>query len=154
MNWIVRSTIKLGFFAWDLSMAAAGCLVLVRGSYRVAREKEGPDTMTSTLTADSFFKPFAGIGIALFLLIFIASEAVTTVRAFRHEPPAVVSLPSTPPLVSASAGLAKPSPSKRLRVHGSKPAIAPAEPIRFASLASPMLQTEPQTVSDALLPAN
>ena len=63
-------------------------------------------------------KPFAGIGIALFLLVSIGGEALMTVRIFRHEL-SVTTLPAklptaeselaAPPRLASSWTLTRPS---------------------------------------------
>ena len=55
-----------------------------RGFRLVAMGKEGSETATSIRAVGPARKPLAGIGAALFLLVFVASEALATIGALRH----------------------------------------------------------------------
>jgi hypothetical protein len=84
MSRFVRRILDLGPLMRDLFVSAAGCFVFTRGFRLAAMEKEGSDTVASIRAAGTSRKPLAGIGAALFLLGFIASEALVTIQALRH----------------------------------------------------------------------
>jgi len=96
MNWMVRNALKFGYSLWELALSVAGGFMFVRGSRYVERAGELPSPSSSMRFAEPRLQPFAGIGIALFLLAFIGGEAVMTVRAFRRES-SVTTLPANPP---------------------------------------------------------
>jgi len=84
MNGHKRRILKLGLLIGDLVVCANGCFALVRIFRRVAIEKDESDTTASVRTASTPRKAFAGIGAALFLLAFVASEAAATIVALRR----------------------------------------------------------------------
>lgn len=84
MSTYVRRILKLGPLMGDMVVSAAGCFVFMRGFRVVAMGQERPDTRSSMRAVGRFTKPFTGIGAALFLLAFVASEAAATVVALRH----------------------------------------------------------------------
>ncbi|MGD0156432.1 MAG: hypothetical protein ABSB50_10055 [Terracidiphilus sp.] len=84
LNSFVRRILKLSPLLRDLAVSAAGCFALMRGFRLVAIEKEGSDTAASGQTAGTRGKQLAEIGAALFLLAFIAIEALTTIGALRR----------------------------------------------------------------------
>jgi hypothetical protein len=105
MNWVVRQTFEFGYFMWELALSATCSLMFVRRSHFSERAERGFATHSSTWNARTFMKPFAGIGIALFLLVSIGGEALMTVRIFRHEL-SVTTLPAKLP--TAESELAAP----------------------------------------------
>jgi len=56
----------------------------MRGFRVVAMGQERPDARSSVRADDRSTKPLAGIGAAVFLLAFVASEAAAAVVALRH----------------------------------------------------------------------
>ena len=56
----------------------------MRSFRMVAMGQEGPDARSSMRADGRSTKPFAGIGAALFLLAFVASEAAATIVALRR----------------------------------------------------------------------
>ena len=84
MSPFMRRILKLGPFMGNMAVSAAGCFALMRGFRLVAIEKEGSDTAASGQTAGTRGKQLAEIGAALFLLAFIAIEALTTIGALRR----------------------------------------------------------------------
>jgi len=56
----------------------------MRSFRTVAMEKNESDTAASVRAAGTSRKPFAGIGAALFLSAFVASEAAATIVALRR----------------------------------------------------------------------
>lgn len=84
MKQFARCILKLGPLMGDLAVSAAGCFVFTRGFRLVAMDKEGPDAETSVSPADTPHKSLAGIGAGLFLLAFVASEALAAIGALRH----------------------------------------------------------------------
>ncbi len=80
----VRRVLKLGLLMGDMVVSAAGCFVFMRSFRLVALGQEGLDARSSIRAEGRSTKPLAGIGAALFLLVFVASEAAATVVALRH----------------------------------------------------------------------
>jgi len=68
----------------DVLVSAYGCFALMRGFRLVAIEKNHSDKAESVRAAGTPREQVAGIGAALFLLAFVASEAVATVVALRR----------------------------------------------------------------------
>ena len=75
---------KIGPFMGDVLVSAYGCFALMRGFRVVAMGQERPDARSSVRADDRSTKPLAGIGAAVFLLAFVASEAAAAVVALRH----------------------------------------------------------------------
>jgi hypothetical protein len=73
--------LKLGPLSRDLFVSAAGSLAFTRRFRPIAIGKEGSDTGSSIYFAGRFRKPLAGIGAALFFLVFVTSEALAAMRA-------------------------------------------------------------------------
>jgi hypothetical protein len=84
MSHFVRRMLKLGSFMGDLAASATGCFALTRGFRLLAIEEKGSDTASSVRAAGTPGKQMAGIGAALFLLAFVASEAAATIVALRR----------------------------------------------------------------------
>ena len=66
----------------DLAAPSAGCLVFMRGFRLIAMGEageEGSDTGSSMRAHGRSLKPLAGIGAALYLLAFVANEALATI---------------------------------------------------------------------------
>ena len=80
----LRRILKLGSLMGDMVVSAAGCFVFLRGFRVVATGEERPDARSSMRVDGRSTKSLAGIGAALFLLAFVASEAAATVVSFRH----------------------------------------------------------------------
>jgi len=74
----------LGPLMGDIAASATGSFSLMHSFGLVASGQEGPDAKLSVRTDRRSAKQFVGIGAALFILAFIASEAAATVVAFRH----------------------------------------------------------------------
>jgi hypothetical protein len=84
MSPFIRRISKLGPFMGDLAASAAGCFALMRGFRLLAIGEEGSGTAGSVRAAGTPRKQLAGIGAALFLLAFVASEAAATIVALRR----------------------------------------------------------------------
>ncbi len=84
MSTYMRRILKLGLLMGDMAVSATGCFALMRGFRVVAMGQERPDARSSMRADGRSTRPFAGIGAALFLLAFAASEAAAAVVAFRH----------------------------------------------------------------------
>ena len=84
MNSFVRRILNFSPLLPDLAVSAAGCFALMRGFRLVATENDDSDTAASVRAAGTSRKPFAGIGAALFLSAFVASEAAATIVALRR----------------------------------------------------------------------
>jgi hypothetical protein len=80
----VRCILKPGPLMWDLIVSAAGGFVLMRGFSLVTTRRTGSNTAGSMRAAGKSRKPLVAVGAALFLLAFVASEALAMFGAFRH----------------------------------------------------------------------
>ena len=81
MNFVVDRILKFGSPLSIVLASTAGCFVLMRGSRLIARESDASDSAVSMRTDDRSNKPLAGISAALFLMTFVASEALVMIRA-------------------------------------------------------------------------
>ena len=84
MSRFVRRASKLGPLMGDLVVSATGCFVFMRGFRLVATEEKGSGTGSSMPINRRSPTPLAGIGAELFLLAFVASEAMAAIAALRH----------------------------------------------------------------------
>ena len=84
MSSYIRRIRKLGPLMGDMAVSAAGCFVFIRGFRVAAMGQERPDARSSMRADGKATKPLAGMGAALFLLAFVASEAAAAVVALRH----------------------------------------------------------------------
>jgi hypothetical protein len=84
MSRLIRRILKIGPFIADVVMSGAGCFVFTRGFRVAAMGQERPDTRSSMRAGGKSTTPLEGIGAALFLLAFVASEAAATIVAFRR----------------------------------------------------------------------
>jgi len=84
MHSFARRILNFSPLSRDLAVSATGCFVLMRGFRLAAIENEGRDTAASTRAAETPRQQLAGIGAALFLLAFIASEALAAIGALRR----------------------------------------------------------------------
>ena len=80
----IRRILNLGLLMGDMAVSAAGCFVFMRGFWVVAMRQERLDARSSMRADNRSTEPLAGIGAALFLLAFVASEAVATVVSLRR----------------------------------------------------------------------
>ena len=83
-NRFIRRMLKLGPFMGDLAVSTTACFALMRGFRLLAIEEKGSVTAGSVRAAGTPRKQLAGIGAALFLLAFVASEAAATIVALRR----------------------------------------------------------------------
>ena len=84
MSRLIRRILKLGPILKDMVVSGSGCFVFTRSFRVVATGHERPEA-SSPLRADSkSTMPLEGVGGALFLLAFVASEAAATIVAFRR----------------------------------------------------------------------
>jgi hypothetical protein len=81
MNFFAGRILKFGPLTRDLFVSAAGCFAFTRCFRLIAVGKEGSDARPSIYVAGRFHQSLAGTGAALFLLAFVASEALATIRA-------------------------------------------------------------------------
>ena len=84
MNSFARSILKFPPLLLDLAVSATGSFALMRGFRLAAIEEKGSDTAACDRVAGTPSKQLAGIGAALFLLAFVASEAAATIVALRR----------------------------------------------------------------------
>ena len=80
----MRRMLKLGPLMGKLAVSATGCFAFMRGFRILALEEKGSDSAGSVRAAGTPRKQLAGIGAALFLLAFVASEAAATIVALRR----------------------------------------------------------------------
>jgi hypothetical protein len=91
--------------------------MLVSGFSLLLGRKEKPDRAASDRNIGPGIKPFAGAGIAIFLLVFIAAEALTAVHAFRYQSPFAALTPRSPATLSGLVAIPTAMPEER-NVHG------------------------------------
>jgi hypothetical protein len=84
MNCSVRRILNLGPLMLDLCASSVGCFVFTSAFRWFAMEKEGSDTVASIRVVGPARKTLAGIGAALFLLAFVNTEALATIRTLGH----------------------------------------------------------------------
>lgn len=75
---------KLGLNLRDLCASSIGCFVFMPSFRLVAQGKDGADAPESSPVASPNHSPLPGIGAAVFLLAFIASEAFAMVSTLRR----------------------------------------------------------------------
>jgi hypothetical protein len=113
MTQIIRSSLKLGNQMWELFAAATGGFMFVRGFGLVSRGNGRLDGIAPGRVAGPTFKPSSGVGIAIFLLVCVAGEAVTAVYAFRHELHSVASVPRSSAVLSRTIAVPDAMPEKQ-----------------------------------------
>jgi hypothetical protein len=84
MSHFLRRISKLGMFMGNLVASGAGCLVFTSGFRLVAMCEENSDSDSSTHTGGGSAGRLAGVAAAIFLLLFITSEAVAAVAALQR----------------------------------------------------------------------
>ncbi len=84
MSRFMRRMLELGPFMGDLAASATGCFVFMRGFRVVAMGQQRRDARSSMRADGRSTEPLEGIGAALFLLAFVASEAAATIVALRR----------------------------------------------------------------------
>jgi hypothetical protein len=72
-------------FTRDLVVSAAGSFLFMPGFRLVTAGNDGAGTLLSVHKAHASTKPLKGAGAAFFLMSFMASEALATMRAFSHR---------------------------------------------------------------------
>jgi len=80
----IRRILKPRLLMGDKAVCATGTFASMRSLRMVAMGHERPDARSSMRADGRSTKPFAGIGAALFLLAFVASEAAATIVALRR----------------------------------------------------------------------
>jgi hypothetical protein len=84
MNCFIRHILKLRSLLWNLVVSTAGGFVFMRGIRLAASGDEEPETGSLVDIDETTHKSLAGVGAALFLLAFVASEAFEMIRAFGN----------------------------------------------------------------------
>ena len=84
MSRFMRRILKLGPIMGDVALSSVGCFAMMRGFRLLAVGEKGSDTTGSARAAGTPRKHLAGIGAALFLLAFVASEAAATIVELRR----------------------------------------------------------------------
>lgn len=80
----LRRISKFGQIMGNLVASAVGCFAFTPGFRMVARDEEGSKTESPVRVESGSPVLSIGIGAAIFLMVFIASEALATVVALRH----------------------------------------------------------------------
>ena len=84
MRQILRQTSKLCALLGDLIVSGAGCFIFTSGFRQVAMEEEESDTKPPMPVGASSPGRLAGLAAAIFLLLFVTSEAVAAVVALQR----------------------------------------------------------------------
>jgi hypothetical protein len=80
----MRRILKFGPLIGDTVVSVTGSFAFMRGFRLVASGQEAPDAKSSLRADGGTTKQFAGIGAELFLLAFVASEALATAGALKR----------------------------------------------------------------------
>jgi hypothetical protein len=83
-NTFVRHISKYSQPLWDLVLSVIGGFAFIGRLGTLAKGEDGFGTGFSPGVDVTPRKPLPGLGAALFLLAFVASEALATIGAFRH----------------------------------------------------------------------
>jgi hypothetical protein len=81
---LLRRTLKFGPTMGYLAASAAGCFLFTRGFQLIAKDGEESDMRSNAPAVGRSPKLWAGKDAALFLMAFVASEALMTIMALRH----------------------------------------------------------------------
>ena len=81
---LLRRTLNLGSIIGYLAASVAGCFAFTRGFKLITKDGEESDMRLPSRDVGGSPKLWAGMDAALFLLVFIASEALMTIMALRH----------------------------------------------------------------------
>jgi hypothetical protein len=84
MSNILRSISKLGPIMGSLVASVTGCFEFTPGFQLVAVDEEGSQTPSPMRANDTSKAHSVGIGAAIFLMVFITSEALATIVALRR----------------------------------------------------------------------
>ena len=82
MNMLIRRISILSQPMWNVIVSAVGGFVFIQGLRPFAVRCSGSGTAASLFAAATSSKLLAGSSAAVFLLAFIASEAMVAIRAF------------------------------------------------------------------------
>ena len=81
---LLRRAFKFGPIMGYLAASVAGCFVFTRGFQLIAKDGEESNMRSPSRVVGRSPNPWAGMDAALFLVAFIASEALMTIMALRH----------------------------------------------------------------------
>jgi lipid-binding SYLF domain-containing protein len=84
MSHVLRRLSKLGPIMGNLVASATGCFVFTPGFRLVAMDEEGSDSESPVRVYGKSPGLSAGISAAIFLMVFITSEALATIVAHRR----------------------------------------------------------------------
>ena len=84
INSLVSRVVRVRSFTVNVIVSAAGCFVFMPGFRILTTGNDGSDTLSSLRNAASSQGPLTGVYAAFFLVSFIASEALATIRALGH----------------------------------------------------------------------
>jgi hypothetical protein len=84
MNPLLGRILRLGPPVRNLFASAVGCFVMMRGFRLVTTGGERLEAGSTAGAEGESHKRWAGMGAALFLLVFVASETLLTIHALRR----------------------------------------------------------------------
>lgn len=84
MSSLSRRIVRLGPSLGNLAVSAAEGLIFMRGNRVIPLAREEPDAGSAMRAADRSPKGSVGIDAVVFLLAFVASEALAMICALRH----------------------------------------------------------------------
>jgi hypothetical protein len=84
INSFVSRRVRARSFAGDLIVSAAGCFLFMPAFRTLTAGSDRSDLRLSAWNTAASPRPLAGVYAAFFLLSFIASEALATIRALGH----------------------------------------------------------------------
>ena len=84
MSHLLRRTLKSCPMMGYLVASAAGCFLFTRGFQLITMDREESDMGSPSQAVGESLKLWAGMDAALFLMAFIASEALMTLAALRR----------------------------------------------------------------------
>jgi len=114
MSRILQHSLKLGNAMWEFFASATGGFMFVRGFELISGGNDRSDRIPSQRISRTKFKPFAGAGIAIFLLVFISGETFKAVHAFCYESLIAAFAPSSPATLSGLVTLPTVMAEKRI----------------------------------------
>jgi len=84
MSGLLHRTLKVGLSFGYLVASVAGCFLFTRGFRLIAMDDAGSSALSPVRVAHRPPKLWAGMDKALFLMAFVASEALITIMALRR----------------------------------------------------------------------
>jgi len=84
MSDLHNRTLKMGLAIGQMVASVAGCFMFTRGFQLIAMDETGSNTSSPPRVVNRSPRLWAGMDAALFLMAFVASEALITIMALRH----------------------------------------------------------------------